>query len=149
MPPPSIGTGPSGGILWIGESVSDSQIIKNYMGQLPFSHGPASDFLFRAMDVSGIPWHIGYYTNADDINLQQVLSGVKPQLVVTLGAKAKNLVRTVKQQWPWIELNHPQYVKRFGGIDAISDYVYEMGGVMDAWQDFGDITKVWGNHATT
>lgn len=144
LPSASIGTGTTGGIMYVGESISDKQIQKNYVGQLPFSIGPASMFLWDALDKAGIPWEWGYYTNADEFSYRgmcDLIRLVKPQLIVCLGNHASRALDGITIS-PKVNIKHPMAAMRFGGIHALKGYASELR--QNIKPDNIDKTRVWG-----
>jgi hypothetical protein len=122
LPPPSIGCGKIGSILYIGESASDSFVSKSYEPQCPFSGGPASMFFWEALEKAEVPWEEGFYTNADefpsDAHVWSLISQCKPKAIVCLGEKAKKLMEwntAGSCEIMQLEVRHPMFAKRFFG----------------------------------
>ena len=115
--------------LMVGEALNPKEFHRQYMCYYPFfEHANSSLYLAEVLDQINIPEEQLMWTNANDPRHIKPLyeDGLK---IVTLGSKAGAVVTDLAI--PQYNVDHPQYVLRFGGA---GDYMKHLKEAITRWR---------------
>lgn len=122
FPPPSQGIGtvcPE--FVIIGEAPADRCEPCGDVPRCPLDTGPGPGWLWQAIDELNCRWWEGYYTQvssfADPGHFVATMNTMKPQVILSLGAKARDFVRTSRiigldDGIRFSSVEHPDFVRR-------------------------------------
>jgi hypothetical protein len=147
--PPSLGLGrlATAGYIILGDVPSEPKQQGDLSPLLPFGTGPASEWLWRAIDELGVDAYAGYYTNASSFgsgtDLAQYLDRAQYlETIVCLGNRAKALVTdafgTMPRSINVFHLLHPLFVQRFQHSE-FEDWRDALGEALASWR--GEVTN--------
>lgn len=161
LPPPSLFLGSAEAeFLVVGEAPAPGGPPKDKQGSdpdLPFSRGPASDWLWRAFDEAGLHWWKGAFTDASTFDsssslwwwfrsLRQHMTSVRQ--VICLGERAAKFVHE-QQRDGWrvscTHVWHPGYVKRFRHREY-SEWRDTLTVALADWSDSAHLALERGGH---
>jgi adenylate kinase family enzyme len=134
-----------GKVIIVGDAFNKKA--RNYKPHAFSSAGGCSDYIHKALELTGLPQDIFYLTNSDkslDI-LEYEINEVRPVSVIALGENASKRLQLISRGH--FALPHPQYFKRFMYRD-INKYAYMINLAANG-RHCGKLCKIKAQHNNT